>query len=195
MGRPKAETVLGGRSMLARVIERLQPQVAGVAINLNADPALASAADLEILPDTVPGFVGPLAGVLAAMRHAARRSPEASHVLTVPVDTPFFPVDLAERLKSAVASGGEIAVAFSSGEMHPLFALWPVALADDLEAWIQTDEKRRVRAFIARHGSTAVEFPFTPTRAGPLDPFFNINTPEELQQAEGWLQHIEDPAP
>ncbi|RVH83917.1 molybdenum cofactor guanylyltransferase MobA, partial [Sinorhizobium meliloti] len=73
--------------------------------------------------------------------------------------------------------------------------LWPVALADDLEAWIHADEKRRVRAFIARHESAAVEFPLIPTAAGPLDPFFNINTPEELRQAEAWLPYLEDREP
>jgi molybdopterin-guanine dinucleotide biosynthesis protein A len=181
--------------MLTRVIERLRPQVAGVAINLNADPDPASAFGLEVVPDTIPGFVGPLAGILAAMRHTVRKSPGASHVLTVPVDTPLFPKSLAARLKTAITSGGEIAVAFSAGEMHPLFALWPVALADDLEAWIHADEKRRVRAFIARHESAAVEFPLIPTAAGPLDPFFNINTPEELRQAEAWLPYLEDREP
>ncbi|ASQ03856.1 molybdenum cofactor guanylyltransferase MobA [Sinorhizobium meliloti WSM1022] len=195
MGRPKAGLVLGGRSMLTRVIERLRPQVAGIAINLNADPDPASAFGLEVVPDTIPGFVGPLAGILAAMRHTVRKSPGASHVLTVPVDTPLFPKSLAARLKTAITSGGEIAVAFSAGEMHPLFALWPVALADDLEAWIHADEKRRVRAFIARHESAAVEFPLIPTAAGPLDPFFNINTPEELRQAEAWLPYLEDREP
>lgn len=192
MGQPKAGVVLGGRSMLMRVIERLRPQVGEMAVNLNADPALFPATDLEILPDTLPGFLGPLAGVLAALRHAAFKSPEPSHVLTVPVDTPFFPTSLAPRLSTALHSGAEIAVAFSAGEMHPLFALWPVALADDLEAWLHSDEKRRVRAFIARHASTAVEFPLIPTAAGPLDPFFNINTPEELHRAEAWLHRIED---
>lgn len=175
-----------------RVIERLRPQVGETAVNLNSDPALVPATDLEILPDTLPGFLGPLAGVLAALRHAALNSPEASHVLTVPVDTPFFPTNLAARLTTAIHSATEIAVAFSAGEMHPLFALWPVALAGDLEAWLQTDEKRRARGFIARHASTSVKFPLIPTAAGPLDPFFNINTPEELHQAEAWLHRIED---
>lgn len=105
MGRPKAGLLLGGRSMLTRVIERLRPQVAGIAINLNADPDPASAFGLEVVPDTIPGFVGPLAGILAAMRHTVRKSPGASHVLTVPVDTPLFPKSLAARLKTAITSG------------------------------------------------------------------------------------------
>lgn len=194
MGRPKAGLVLGGRSMLTRVIERLRPQVAGIAINLNADPDPASAFGLEVVPDTIPGFVGPLAGILAAMRHTVRKSPGLAMCSpcrsTRPSSQePCRPAEDRHHVR------GEIAVAFSAGEMHPLFALWPVALADDLEAWIHADEKRRVRAFIARHRSATVEFPLIPTAAGPLDPFFNINTPEELRQAEAWLPYLKDREP
>ncbi|WEX75991.1 molybdenum cofactor guanylyltransferase MobA [Sinorhizobium numidicum] len=192
MGSPKAGLLLRGRTMLDRIIERLEPQVESIALNLNADPGVALPPNLVVVADTMPGFFGPLAGILTAMRHAGRTAPAASHVLTVPTDTPFFPDNVASRLVDAVTSGEEIAVAWSDGKMHPLFALWPVALADDLEAWIRTDEKLRVRAFIARHRSTAVDFPLSATKAGPLDPFFNINTPEQLRQAEEWLKRLED---
>ncbi|HXV31141.1 MAG TPA: molybdenum cofactor guanylyltransferase MobA, partial [Sinorhizobium sp.] len=183
MGSPKAANPLGGRTMLSHVIERLRPQVASIAVNLNADPGIDLPNGLVILADAIPGFVGPLAGVLTAMRHAARIAPAASHVLTVPIDTPFFPATLTAQLQHALASRGEIAVAWSSGEMHPLFALWPIAIVDDLDAWIRTDPKRRVRAFIARHPSVAVDFPPITTTAGPLDPFFNVNTPQQLEEA------------
>lgn len=194
MGTPKATVSLGGRSMLAHVIDRLRPQVASIAVNVNAGPDIVLPSDTAVIADTIPGFAGPLAGVLAAMRRVAKAAPDASHVLTVPIDTPFFPGTLAARLEDAVRSAGEIAVAWSLGEMHPLFALWPVGLADDLDAWIRTDEKRRVRAFIARHPSVAVDFAPIATTAGPLDPFFNINTPQQLEEAEAWLAHIKDPA-
>ncbi|QFI66589.1 molybdenum cofactor guanylyltransferase MobA [Sinorhizobium alkalisoli] len=195
MGTPKASASLGGRSLLAHVTARLRPQVASIAVNLNAEPGIALPSDTTMIADTIPGFAGPLAGVLAAMRHVAKASPDASHVLTVPIDTPFFPATLAARLRNALTSAGEIAVAWSLGAMHPLFALWPIGLADDLDAWIRIDEKRRVRAFIARHPSVAVDFAPIATTAGPLDPFFNINTPQQLQEAEAWLAHIKDPAP
>jgi molybdenum cofactor guanylyltransferase len=190
MGRPKATITLGGRTMLTRVIERLRPQVASIAVNLNTDPGIALPSDPAVIADTIPGFVGPLAGVLVAMRHTAQVAPEASHVLSAPIDTPFFPSTLAASLQHALASCEEIAVAWSGGEMHPLFALWPIALADDLDAWIRTDTKRRVRAFIARHPSVAVDFPPIATKAGPLDPFFNINTPQQLEEAEEWLKRL-----
>lgn len=194
MGRPKAAISLGGRTMLTHVVDRLRPQVAGIAINLNEDPGIVMPGDAIVLADTIPGFVGPLAGVLAAMRHAAEVASDASHVLTVPIDTPFFPGALADRLQGALARADQIAVAWSAGEMHPLFALWPVALADELDNWIRTDAKRRVRAFIERHPSVAVEFPPIATKAGPLDPFFNVNTPQQLEEAEEWLQRLEDSA-
>ncbi|WP_018239951.1 molybdenum cofactor guanylyltransferase MobA [Ensifer sp. BR816] len=194
MGQPKAAVMLGGQTMLARVVDRLSPQAASIAVNLNADPGIALARGLPIIADTISGFPGPLAGVLAAMHHASKAAPAASHVLTVPTDTPFFPSTLAARLQEALVVGNEIAVAWSLGEMHPLFALWPLAIADDLDDWIRTDEKRRVRAFIARHSSVAVDFEPVTTKAGPLDPFFNINTPQQLDEAEEWLTRLEDDA-
>nr|WP_225169145.1 molybdenum cofactor guanylyltransferase MobA [Ensifer sp. IC4062] len=195
MGRPKAGLVLNGRPILDHIVERLAPQVGSIALNLNADPGIDLLPDLPVLADTVPGYVGPLAGILTAMRHAAKVAPHAAHVLTVPTDTPFFPDDLVGRLSSVPDMEGTIAVAWSNGEMHPLFALWPVAIVDDLDAWIRTDTKLSVRAFIARHPSAAVDFPMIATKAGPLDPFFNINTPEQLREAEAWLQCLKDPKP
>ncbi|OAP37551.1 molybdenum cofactor guanylyltransferase MobA [Sinorhizobium americanum] len=195
MGKQKATVMLGGRSMLARVVERLSPQAASIAININADPGIALPGNHPLLVDTIPGFPGPLAGVLTALHHASKIAPAASHVLTVPIDAPFFPATLAARLQGALVAGDEIAVAWSGGEMHPLFALWPIAIADDLDAWIRADEKRRVRAFIARHPSVAVDFPVAATKAGPLDPFFNVNTPQQLEEAEEWLNRLEDSEP
>jgi molybdopterin-guanine dinucleotide biosynthesis protein A len=194
MGRPKAAVVLGGQTMLARVVERLSPQAASIAVNLNSDPGIALPSGHPVIADTMSGLPGPLAGVLAALQHARKVAPEASHVLTVPIDTPFFPVTLTARLQGALIVGDEIAVAWSLGEMHPLFALWPLSIADDLDVWIRTDEKRRVRAFIARHPSVAVDFPTVTTKAGLLDPFLNINTPQQLEQAEEWLNRLEDSA-
>ncbi|WOS61183.1 molybdenum cofactor guanylyltransferase MobA [Sinorhizobium fredii] len=192
MGSPKAAVMLGGQTMLARVVARLSPQAASIAVNLNIDPGIALPSGAPVIADTIPGLPGPLAGVLAALRHARKVAPEASHVVTVPIDAPFFPTTLAARLQGALIVGDEIAVAWSLGEMHPLFALWPLSIADDLDSWIRTDEKRRVRAFIARHSSVAVDFPIVATKAGPLDPFFNVNTPQQLEEAEEWLNRLED---
>ncbi|OCP18879.1 MULTISPECIES: molybdenum cofactor guanylyltransferase MobA [unclassified Ensifer] len=187
MGRPKSDLLLDGKTMLWRIVERLQPQVASVAINLNGAGERAAIEGHPVICDTVPGFLGPLAGVLTAMRHAAAATPTATHVLVVPTDTPFFPHDLAQRLTDAMTGREQIAVASSDGALHPLFALWSVGLADDLEHWLTTDPKRRVRTFIERHPSVTVDFPMTTTTSGLFDPFFNINTPDDLLRAEEWL--------
>lgn len=187
MGRPKPALHLGGQTMLARIIGRLEPQAGHIAVNLNG-AGQATIDGNPVIGDTVPGFLGPLAGVLAAMRHVAATTPAATHVLVVPTDTPFFPQDLSQRLTEAMTTRDQIAVASSGGALHPLFALWPVSLADDLEQWVTTDPKRRVRAFIERHPSVTVDFPMADTAGGSFDPFFNINTPDDLLQAEEWLR-------
>lgn len=191
MGSDKATVMLGGKPLVHHVIERLAPQTDGLSVNSNVSTGLNLAPAITVFGDTVPGHVGPMAGVLSGMRHAARHVPVASHVATVPTDTPFFPTDLVARLQAAITEHGQIAVAFSAGIMHPVFALWPVALADELEHWLLTDDKRRVRGFIERHPVAKVEFPMIETVDGPIDPFFNINTPADLETAARWLPLIE----
>lgn len=192
MGADKAAAVLGGKPLLRRVIERLAPQTAGLGVNSNTTTGLDFAPGIAVFADTVPGHVGPMAGVLSGMRHVARHYPPASHVATVPTDTPFFPLDLVARLQAAISLPGQIAVAYSAGIMHPVFALWPVSLADELEDWLLTDDKRRVRSFIERHAMVEVYFPVIETVDGPIDLFFNINTPADLETAERWLPLIEE---
>lgn len=192
MGSDKAAVLLGGRPLLSRIIERLLPQVAGVGVNSNIIARLDFAPDIAVFADTVPGHAGPMAGVLSAMRHAAACFPAASHVVTVPTDTPFVPRDLVERFQRALTEPAQIAVASSAGIMHPVFALWPISLADELEHWLLTDEKRRVRSFIESHRMAVVDFPLIDAAAGSIDPFFNINTLADLEMAERWLPFIED---
>ncbi|WP_455271430.1 molybdenum cofactor guanylyltransferase MobA [Rhizobium herbae] len=192
MGSDKAAVMLGGKPLVHHVIERLAPQTAGLSVNSNTATGLEFAPGVPVFADTVPGYVGPMAGVLSGMRNAARHLPVASHVATVPTDTPFFPQNLVARLQAAITEPDQIAVAYSAGIMHPVFALWSVALADELEHWLLTDDKRRVRGFIDRHPVAKVDFPMIETVDGPIDPFFNINTPADLEMAERWLPLIEE---
>ncbi|MDO3433622.1 molybdenum cofactor guanylyltransferase MobA [Rhizobium sp. CBN3] len=184
MGRDKAEVMLGTDSLLRHVLFRLSPQVISVAVNADA-----VAEDVPAVPDRIPGKAGPMAGIHAAMVYGAGL-PAITHVVTVSVDCPFFPIDLVARLAAALERPSQIAVATSEGRSHPVFGLWPVTLAADLEAWIATDEKRRVRDFLLRHDVTEVAFPLHPTRASLLDPFFNINTPDDLIEAQRWLEAL-----
>lgn len=181
-GGDKGLLPLGGRPVLGHVIDRLAPQVAGLALNANGDPARFAGFGLEVFADTIPGFAGPLAGVLAGLDWAAARG--ASHVVTAAADTPFFPADLVARLAAAAEqAGAPIAIAATPDEQgeirnHPTFGLWPVALRDDLRMDLGAG-MRKVGQWTAKHGAVQAVF-----ETGPFDPFFNVNTPEDLARAQ-----------
>jgi molybdenum cofactor guanylyltransferase len=186
-GGDKGLLELGGKTMLAHVICRLRPQVGAMIINANGDAARFAALDLPVVPDTIGGFVGPLAGVLAGMRWSAAKLPAARWIVTAPGDAPMLPPDLVADLMAAGKSKpGAIALAQSHGELHPVIGLWPVELADDLEAQLRNGV-RKVLHWTSRHGTVAV--PFAPIRICGLDidPFFNANTPQELDQLRTML--------
>ena len=171
---------LGGRLLLAHVIERLRPQVAALAINANVDPARLESFGLPVIPDTLPEM-GPLGGVLAALRWAQESPREYRHVATVACDTPFFPHDLVAELRAATDASENIVQARSGGRIHPTFALWPLSLAGKLEIFLRRQGPASMRAFAGgHHPATAVDFA---PEAGH-DPFFNINTPSDLEAAE-----------
>lgn len=174
-GVDKAFLRLGGRPLLAHVIDRLEPQADPLALNANGDPGRFGAVGLPVLPDPVEGFAGPLAGILAALDWAGTLG--AQSVVTVAADTPFFPSDLVARLLGA----GPPAIAATGDGLHPVFGLWPVATAGGLRAALATGT-RKVTDWTTAIGARPVTFPdATPP------PFFNINRPEELAQAEAWL--------
>lgn len=186
---------LGGKPMLAHVIERLRPQVDRMVINANGDPVRFAAFALPVAADTVEGFVGPLAGILAGLRWSAIHAPAATHIVSVSTDAPFVPSDLVARLQAGLAthphpasstSRHAIALARSSGELHPVIGLWPVALADDLEEALAAGT-RKVLAWTDRHGTVPVDFEPVVLKGRAVDPFFNANTPEELAQARTLL--------
>ncbi|VDC23622.1 Molybdenum cofactor guanylyltransferase [Pseudogemmobacter humi] len=168
-GADKALLPLGGRPLIAHVLERTLPQVESVVISANGDPARFSAFSLPVLPDDTP--MGPLSGILAALEYA--RGEGADAVISVPVDAPFLPSDLAARLTGA----GGAAFARAGGRDHNATALWPVALAGPLADFLASGAKPKIADFAAAHGAVAVDFP---------DPaaFENLNRPEDLARAE-----------
>ena len=200
-GRDKALLLLGGRPLLAHVLARITPQVRAVALNANGDPARFAARsahwhlplNVPVLPDTFAGHPGPLAGILAGMLWARAAYPDATDILTVPADTPFLPSDLVARLLAARATNpsastghARIGVAASGGHAtpvvaHPVVGLWPCDLADDLAAALAAGT-RKVADFAATFGVAEALF--------PNDPFFNVNTPQDLAEAE--MQWIPD---
>ncbi len=194
-GGDKGLLSLAGQSLMARVIDRLSPQVRQIALNANGDGARFDDFGLPVVPDSIEGFAGPLAGVLAGLDWAAEQGSEA--IVTVAADTPFFPHDLVARLVAASdgqrhplvlattpKSGDEVLKSGGKGRVnrHPTFGLWPVALRGDLRAALEGG-LRKVVLWTDQHGGREALF-----EAEPFDPFFNVNTPDDLARAEGLLQ-------
>lgn len=164
---------IGGQTVLARVIASLGPQVSHLAINANGDPARFAAFGLPILPDSMPGHPGPLAGILAGLDAAAASG--LDWIVSAPADAPFLPPDLVVRLHEGRGSAA-MAIAASGGRTHPVAALWPVSMREDLRAAL-TAGLRKVGT--ATEGAAIVSWP-----DHPVDPFFNVNTPDDLAAAE-----------
>jgi molybdenum cofactor guanylyltransferase len=174
---------IAGRTILERAIERLRPQCDALILNANGDPARFAFTGLPVVADDVPGFAGPLAGILAALDWAARNRPEIEWVASAAGDSPFLPHDLVARLHAARAAAGvPLACAESGGQAHPVNGLWPVALRADLRHALVAEDMRKIDRWTARHGVAHASWP-----AEPLDPFFNANTPQDIAEAERLL--------
>jgi molybdenum cofactor guanylyltransferase len=179
-GGDKPLALLAGKPILDHVIARLGPQCAGLLLNANGDPARFSRWGLPVVADDVPDFAGPLAGILAGLDWASSHRPDVAGVVSVAADTPFIPHDLVARLRDGAASQGAIlACAASGGWSHPVVGLWPVSIRHDLRKALVEDGERKIDRFTARHPLATVEWPVE-----PVDPFFNVNTPDELAEAE-----------
>jgi molybdenum cofactor guanylyltransferase len=179
-GGDKARIRIGGKTILERVLARLAPQCGSMILNANGDPARFGDTGLQVVPDTVPGFAGPLAGILAGLDWAAANAPQVTDVVSVPGDCPFLPPDLVPRLEQArKAAGLPLACARSGDWRHPVIGLWPVGLRGDLRTALVEDDLRKIEAWTARHGVAIADWP-----AAPFDPFFNVNTPEDAAEAQ-----------
>jgi molybdopterin-guanine dinucleotide biosynthesis protein A len=180
-GGDKGLLPLGSSTILGHVIDRLAPQVAGLALNANGEQDRFASFGLPVVSDSIDGFAGPLAGVLAGLDWAAARG--ADHIVTAAADTPFFPADLVPRLLMAAEDQGHpIALARTDNGRHPTFGLWPVVLREDLRIAL-TEGVRKVVQWTDKHGTAMADFP-----TGRFDPFFNVNTPEDLALAQSYLE-------
>jgi molybdenum cofactor guanylyltransferase len=179
-GGDKARIRIGGQTILERVLARLKPQCGAVILNANGDPARFADTGLPVVPDSVPDFAGPLAGILAGLDWAAEHAPQVTDVVSVPGDCPFLPPDLVERLAAARAAAGVPLACARSGEWrHPVLGLWPVVLRNDLRTALVEEDLRKIEAWTARHGVAIADW-----SAVPFDPFFNVNTPADAAAAE-----------
>ena len=183
-GGDKALRLLGGIALLDRVIERLRPQVDALVLNANGDRARFARFALPTVADSVPGFAGPLAGVLAGLDWAASHRPDCPYVVSVATDAPFLPADLVARLAHGLDEArADLACAASGGRSHPVFGLWPVWLRDDLRRAVVDQAISKVDLWTARYVLATVPFDDQ-----PVDPFFNANRPEDLETAAALLK-------
>lgn len=185
-GGDKALLPLGGQPILTHVITRLSDQCGPIALNANGDPTRFDAFKLPVIADQSNDYAGPLAGVLAGLDWANDLGARA--IITVAADTPFFPKNLAAQLQSQAKQDGQpIALAATRDAdgtpiRHPTFGLWPVALRHDLRTALR-DGTRKVVLWTDRHGAATAVF-----TAGQIDPFFNVNTPDDLAAAQSYLE-------
>jgi molybdopterin-guanine dinucleotide biosynthesis protein A len=179
-GGDKALITIGGVRILDRVLGRLRPACTGIVLNANGDAARFARYGLPVISDNVPDFAGPLAGILAGLDWAATHAPDVAWIASAPGDCPFLPHDLVLRLHEVRQKAGTpLACARSGDWRHPVVALWPVALREDLRHALIEENLRKIEVWTARYGIAIAEWP-----AKPLDPFFNVNTPEDAAEAE-----------
>lgn len=182
-GGDKGLLCLGGQTLLSRVIARLEPQTAALALNANGSPARFADYGLPVIADSVAGFAGPLAGVLAGLDWAAEQG--ADMIVTAAADTPFFPCDLVPQLLMRGEGMEQPLVLAATPDpvkdtaRHPTFGLWPTALREDLRTALEGGV-RKVVLWTDQHGGREALFP-------DEDAFFNVNTPADLTRAEGML--------
>jgi len=173
------KTILG-QSILSRIAAIIKPQCAGLLVNANGEAERFADFGVPIVPDDVPGFAGPLAGILAGLDWIAAHRTECTYAISIPTDTPFLPADLVTRLEKArVQAGAEIACATSGGWTHHVIALWPVTLRHDLRHALVDEDIRKIGRVIQRFKMAYADWPVE-----PYDPFFNANEPQDIATAE-----------
>ena len=179
-GGDKPMKTIAGQTILARAVARLHSQCDELILNANGDPHRFAAYGLPVVADTVAGFAGPLAGILAGLDWIAANRPGVDWMLSAAADCPFLPRDLVARLHQARREkDARIAIAASGGQTHPVIGLWSVSLRDDLRHALVVEDFHAVGRWTARYDPAVVAWPTT-----PLDPFFNANTFDDITEAE-----------
>jgi molybdopterin-guanine dinucleotide biosynthesis protein A len=187
-GGDKARIRIGSATILERVLARLTPQCSRIIINANGDPMRFADTGLPVVADSVPDFAGPLAGILAGLDWATRNASGCEWLVSVPGDCPFLPNDLVARLHEArLAVGTPLACARSGEWRHPVVGLWPVSLREDLRHALSHEGLHKIEVWTERHGVGIADWP-----AAPVDPFFNVNTPDDAARAEENVKQYPD---
>ncbi|HSX85593.1 MAG TPA: molybdenum cofactor guanylyltransferase MobA [Cellvibrio sp.] len=184
-GGDKCLLPLGGKTLLQRSIERAQPQVSELILNANGNSLRFARSRLPVIADLFANFPGPLAGIHAALTFMDERSPNNEWLASFACDTPFFPRDMVQQLLAA-AGDSRLVVACSNGRVHPIFALWHASMLGKVEQRLQKGDTPRLQEWIDDFAPVYVDF-----SAAGYDPFFNINTPQDLYSAEAQLIHVQ----
>jgi molybdopterin-guanine dinucleotide biosynthesis protein A len=183
---------LNGLPVLAHVIDRFRPQVPRLILNANGDVDRFKGFGLDIVTDSEHPEQGPLSGILAALDWARRQPEVYTKVATVSTDVPFLPPDLVARLeaesgaKNGAKNGNRVAIAMSAGRRHPTIALWPLAVRDAI-ADALARQALGVNALAFALNAVAVAFPMRDIEYQAIDPFFNVNTPDDLATARALI--------
>ncbi len=196
-GQDKALISLENRPLISHVADRFANQVDAIVINTNGDPKNYEDISYPLVRDIIEGYAGPLAGIHALMSYAKTLDSKYTHVATVAADTPFFPNDFVDRctqsLEDGQPSAATIILAKSNQNRHPVFGLWPLSLGDQLEHFLTTADTRKVMAYVQMHSFQYAEFPLYEVEAMSVDPFFNINSPDDLLEAASIFNHLLSP--
>lgn len=185
-GGDKSLKMLGGKTILSRIIDRVAPQVDALVLNANGDADRFQEYGLPVTPDVVPDYAGPLAGILTGLEWAAKYAPQCAWVASFPTDAPFLPEDLVTRMFDAVEKeNADLSCASSGGRANPVCGLWPVRLRQELRAAMEEEGIRKVDIWTARYTLVEVAFP-----TEPVDPFFNTNRIDDLNKAEELLSRL-----
>ncbi len=183
-GGDKCLRILGTKTILRYVIDRARPQVGSLVLNANGDLTRFAEYRLPLVSDSVDGFVGPLAGVLAGMDWVSQNIPDANWIASFATDAPFLPSNMVEKfLQVANSEESDIVCAASNRRRHPVFGLWPVRLKNELRDAIVNEGIRKVEHWTSRYRFSTANF-----RDDGIDPFFNANRPTDLIRADAWLR-------
>jgi molybdopterin-guanine dinucleotide biosynthesis protein A len=179
-GGDKALLQIGSETILDRVLARLAAQCERIILNANGEPSRFERFSLPVVADDIPDFAGPLAGILAGLDWVSENAKPIEWIVSVPGDCPFAPRDLVARLHVARREAGTPLACAKSGDWrHPVAALWPLSLRDDLRRALVDEGLHKIEIWTGRHGVAIAEWPDR-----PVDPFFNVNRPEDLAEAE-----------
>ncbi len=174
---------LGTKPVLSHVLDRVDFGAMPKMINANGDAARYASFGLPVCADVIDGYAGPLAGILTGLEWVAAHHADCSHMVSLATDAPFLPQDLITRLTKAIADGADIAQAMSFSRRHPVFAIWPLALAGPMRQALADEGLRKIDDFTDRYKCVTVTF------EGDPDPFMNLNRPDDFDTANAVLQN------